>query len=148
MLSGSPFLVCRSFLPLMVLVTLGQLLNHYGPPFSYLKEIRVWHEVGGVTELGIRPEEDRLQATCSVTHTPLLFSLNQEYAEGLQALVMICLQPHSAGVTDGSLPCSAFSMGIGSAAHVPMFAQQGLSPELAPQPHLFFLKKIHNYIFF
>lgn len=78
-------------------------------------------EVGGVAELGIRPEEDRLQVTCSVT-SPLLFSLNQEYAEGLQAPV-ICLQPHSAGVTDGSLPCSAFSMGTGSAAHVSMLAQ-------------------------
>lgn len=48
MLSGSPFLVCRSLLPLTVFVTLGQSLNLYGPPFPYLKEIGVWHEVGGV----------------------------------------------------------------------------------------------------
>lgn len=126
MLSGSLFLICRSLLPLTVFVTLGQSLNLYGPPFPYLKEIGVWHEVGGVAELGIRPEEGRLQVTCSVT-PPFFFSLNQKYAEGLQAPV-ICLQPHSAGVTDGSLPCSAFSMGTSTAAQAPMLAQQAFIP--------------------
>lgn len=64
MLSGSPFLVCRSLLPLTVFVTLGQSLNLYGPPFPYLKEIGVWHEVGGVTEweLSQRKADFRLPA--------------------------------------------------------------------------------------
>lgn len=145
MLSGSPFLICRSPLPLTVFVTLGQSLNLYDPPFPYLKEIGVWHEVGGVAELGIRPEEGRLQVTCSVT--PPFFSLwTRNMLKACRPQWSVS-NPTMLGLQMAPCLAQLFLWALVLQLKPPCLHNKLLSPEPATQHHFFKKWYITTYFF-